>query len=66
MESRVLHPPLDGPRATVTIRLMAGAVFLWEGILNFVYANQGWGDGSPSSGCRSRRRPHPSWAAWRS
>ena len=25
------------------IRLMAGAVFLWEGILKFVYANQGVG-----------------------
>ena len=39
----LLHPPLDGPRATVVIRLMAGAVFLWEGILKFVYVNQGVG-----------------------
>ena len=39
----LLHPPLTGPRATVVIRLMAGAVFLWEGILKFVYANQGVG-----------------------
>ncbi|HZR83424.1 MAG TPA: DoxX family protein [Candidatus Binatia bacterium] len=39
----LLHPPIDGPRATVAIRWMAGAVFLWEGILKFVYANQGVG-----------------------
>jgi uncharacterized membrane protein YphA (DoxX/SURF4 family) len=41
--SRVLHPPLDGPRATIAVRLMAGSVFLWEGILKFVYENQGVG-----------------------
>jgi uncharacterized membrane protein YphA (DoxX/SURF4 family) len=41
--SRVLYPPLDGPRATSAIRLMAGGVFFWEGILKFVYANQGVG-----------------------
>jgi putative oxidoreductase len=39
----LLHPPLDGPRATILIRMMAGTVFLWEGILKFVYANQGVG-----------------------
>jgi putative oxidoreductase len=39
----LLHPPLDGPPAIVAIRLMAGTVFLWEGILKFVYANQGVG-----------------------
>jgi putative oxidoreductase len=37
------HPPLDAPRATVLLRLMAGGVFFWEGILKFVYANQGVG-----------------------
>jgi len=36
-------PPADGPRSTILLRLMAGAVFLWEGILKFVYANQGVG-----------------------
>ena len=41
--ARLLHPPVTGPGATVIIRLMAGAVFLWEGILKFVYANQGVG-----------------------
>lgn len=39
----VLHPPVTGPRATLVIRMMAGAVFFWEGILKFVYANQGVG-----------------------
>ena len=36
-------PPLSAPRATVLIRAMAGSVFLWEGVLKFVYTNQGVG-----------------------
>jgi uncharacterized membrane protein YphA (DoxX/SURF4 family) len=36
-------PPLSAPRATILIRTMAGAVFLWEGVLKFVYVNQGVG-----------------------
>src|SRR5439155_26929917 len=36
-------PPVAGPRATMVIRMMAGAVFFREGILKFVYANQGVG-----------------------
>src|SRR5213082_226131 len=39
----VLHPPVAGPRATMVVRMMAGAVFFWEGVLKFVYANQGVG-----------------------
>src|SRR3989475_11882476 len=39
----VLRPPVAGPRVTIVIRMMAGSVFLWEGILKFVYANQGVG-----------------------
>jgi uncharacterized membrane protein YphA (DoxX/SURF4 family) len=39
----VLHPPVTGPRATMVLRSMAGAVFFWEGILKFVYVNQGVG-----------------------
>ena len=39
----LLAPPLSGPRSTILIRCMAGAVFLWEGILKFVYVNQGVG-----------------------
>ncbi|HMH44678.1 MAG TPA: DoxX family protein, partial [Pyrinomonadaceae bacterium] len=30
-------------RATIVIRVMAGTVFLWEGIMKFVFANQGVG-----------------------
>jgi putative oxidoreductase len=36
-------PPLTAPRATLLVRLMAGGVFLSEGILKFVYTNQGVG-----------------------
>jgi uncharacterized membrane protein YphA (DoxX/SURF4 family) len=39
----LLHPPVDGPAATVLPRLMAGGIFLSEGILKFVYTNQGVG-----------------------
>jgi len=33
----LLYAPADGPRAIVLIRLMAGGVFLWEGVLKFVF-----------------------------
>jgi uncharacterized membrane protein YphA (DoxX/SURF4 family) len=36
-------PPHGAPKATILLRLMAGSVFLWEGILKFVYVNQGVG-----------------------
>ena len=39
----LLTPPRSAPRATILIRLMAGGVFFWEGLLKFVYANQGEG-----------------------
>ena len=39
----LFNPPTDGPGAIVLLRLMAGGVFLWEGILKFVYTNQGVG-----------------------
>jgi putative oxidoreductase len=39
----VFVPPVTAPRATLLIRVMAGAVFLSEGILKFVYTNQGVG-----------------------
>jgi putative oxidoreductase len=41
--SWVTSPISTAPRATLLIRLMAGAVFLSEGILKFVYTNQGIG-----------------------
>ncbi len=37
------NPPVDGPKSTLLLRMMAGGVFLWEGILKFTYANQGVG-----------------------
>src|SRR5215470_5442633 len=37
------NPPTDGPKSTLLLRLMAGGVFFWEGLLKFVYANQGVG-----------------------
>ncbi len=38
-----LYPPVTGQSSILIIRLMAGSVFLWEGILKFVYTNQGVG-----------------------
>ena len=37
------NPPVTGQSAILILRLMAGGVFLWEGILKFVYVNQGVG-----------------------
>ena len=39
----IFHPPTDGPRSILILRLMAGGVFFWEGLLKFVYTNQGVG-----------------------
>jgi putative oxidoreductase len=39
----LIHPPVNGPRSTLFLRLMAGGVFFWEGLLKFVYTNQGIG-----------------------
>src|SRR5512146_911491 len=39
----LLNAPDSAPKATLLIRLMAGGVFLSEGILKFVYKNQGVG-----------------------
>jgi putative oxidoreductase len=39
----LLNPPTDGPGSIVLLRLMAGGVFFWEGVLKFVYTNQGVG-----------------------
>lgn len=39
----LVNPPQTAPRSTMLIRLMAGGVFLWEGVLKFVYVNQGIG-----------------------
>jgi putative oxidoreductase len=39
----LVDPPLTAPKSTLLLRLMAGGVFLSEGILKFVYPNQGVG-----------------------
>jgi len=39
----LLSPPTKGPSAILLLRLMAGGVFFWEGVLKFVYTNQGVG-----------------------
>jgi uncharacterized membrane protein YphA (DoxX/SURF4 family) len=39
----LLNPPVDGQRAILFLRLMAGAVFLWEGLMKFAFPNQGVG-----------------------
>jgi putative oxidoreductase len=38
-----INPPVTGESTILIIRLMAGGVFFWEGILKFVYLNQGVG-----------------------
>jgi uncharacterized membrane protein YphA (DoxX/SURF4 family) len=38
-----LVPPIDAPGATILLRIMAGSVFLWEGVMKFVFPNQGVG-----------------------
>ena len=43
LQSWLLNPPLTAPRATILVRIMAGGVFLSEGIIKFVFANQGVG-----------------------
>jgi putative oxidoreductase len=39
----LVNPPVNGSKAIILIRLMAGGVFLWEGLLKFAYHNQGGG-----------------------
>jgi len=41
--SWLLNPPVFGPGAILWIRLLTGGVFFWEGVLKFVYPNQGVG-----------------------
>jgi putative oxidoreductase len=39
----LVNPSTDGPASALLLRMMAGGVFLWEGVLKFVYVNQGVG-----------------------
>ena len=38
-----VSPTVTGPSSILIPRLMAGGVFFWEGVLKFVYTNQGEG-----------------------
>jgi putative oxidoreductase len=38
-----LNPPVNGQSTILILRLLAGGVFFWEGLLKFVYINQGVG-----------------------
>lgn len=53
-----LHPPLTAPPATVLIRLMVGAVFLWEGIGKFVFVAWGSSDSRSSESLLQGSCPH--------
>jgi uncharacterized membrane protein YphA (DoxX/SURF4 family) len=39
----LVHPPLEGPAATLLLRCMAGGVFLSEGVMKFLYPGLGAG-----------------------
>src|SRR5882672_5725012 len=39
----VMERPTQAPASTFWIRLMVGWVFFWEGIIKFVFVNQGVG-----------------------
>jgi len=41
--SWLTNPPTDAPKSTLLLRLMAGGVFFWEGLMKFIYVNQGVG-----------------------
>ena len=40
---RLLGTPSNAQKEVIILRFMAGGVFFWEGLLKFVYANQGVG-----------------------
>jgi putative oxidoreductase len=39
----LMNPPPDGPASTLLLRLMTGGVFLWEGVMKFVFVSLGVG-----------------------
>ena len=39
----ILNPPVNNQNSIIILRLMAGGVFFWEGILKFAFPNQGVG-----------------------
>jgi putative oxidoreductase len=38
-----IYPPVNGQSSILILRLVAGGIFFWEGLLKFVYVNQGVG-----------------------
>jgi hypothetical protein len=54
----LFNPPLDGPSAIILLRLMAGGVFLWEGILKFVYTTCALLRADVTRGCGQIRVAH--------
>jgi len=48
----LLHPPTDGPKSTLILRLMAGGVFFWEVVARYAAAQmeKGHGRGTPVPG----------------
>jgi uncharacterized membrane protein YphA (DoxX/SURF4 family) len=41
LEAWMVNSPVDAPSATLLLRLMAGGVFVWEGIMKFVFPTLG-------------------------
>jgi len=39
----ISNPPTDGSNSIFLIRLMTGGVFFWEGLIKFIFVNQGVG-----------------------
>ena len=39
----LLNPPLTGSLSFLLLRILVGSIFFWEGVLKFVYTNQGVG-----------------------
>jgi len=39
----LFKPPVNGPSVNIIIRFLAGSIFLTEGIIKFLFANQGVG-----------------------
>jgi putative oxidoreductase len=39
----LMNPPLTAPNSVLLLRFLVGSIFFWEGVLKFVYTNQGVG-----------------------
>ena len=65
----LVRAPTSGPPSILLLRLMAGGVFLSEGILKFVYTNQGVGRftklGFPASLAAASQRLQSDFGSWK-